>query len=273
MIDLFGEPVKEKASPHLSTKWIYRPRGQAGEYAELATNPYKGCGHSCAYCYVPRITKQKRSEFNEGAVLRKGYMHGLLHDARVWQSCKASGQVMLSFTTDPYPPQHHIETREILTTLRNHGMAFCTLSKGGKRALRDIDLFRPTHDAYAATLTSLDASFSRKWESGAADPDDRISTLKTFHDKGIFTWVSLEPTLDVESSIEIVHRTHEFVDLYKIGRVNYIGLTQTTDWESYTHRMIDTVQQLGVKHYFKKDLQSYLPTGYHNPMRIPQNHA
>ena len=29
---------------------IYAPRGQAGEYAKLATNPYRGCGHACAYC-------------------------------------------------------------------------------------------------------------------------------------------------------------------------------------------------------------------------------
>jgi hypothetical protein len=26
---------------------IYAPTGQAGEYAALATNPYRGCGHQC----------------------------------------------------------------------------------------------------------------------------------------------------------------------------------------------------------------------------------
>jgi DNA repair photolyase len=35
---------------------IYRPAGEAGEYAPLATNPYRGCGHKCAYCYVPLAT-------------------------------------------------------------------------------------------------------------------------------------------------------------------------------------------------------------------------
>jgi DNA repair photolyase len=29
---------------------IYAPSGQAGEYAPLATNPYRGCGHKCSYC-------------------------------------------------------------------------------------------------------------------------------------------------------------------------------------------------------------------------------
>ena len=32
---------------------IYAPKGQAGEYAPLATNPYRGCGHGCAYCLHP----------------------------------------------------------------------------------------------------------------------------------------------------------------------------------------------------------------------------
>jgi hypothetical protein len=28
--------------------YIYAPRGQAGEYAPLATNPYRGCGEAMA---------------------------------------------------------------------------------------------------------------------------------------------------------------------------------------------------------------------------------
>src|SRR5262249_48658496 len=34
---------------------IYAPAGQAGEYASLASNPYRGCGNQCSYCYVPRV--------------------------------------------------------------------------------------------------------------------------------------------------------------------------------------------------------------------------
>jgi hypothetical protein len=37
---------------------IYAPKGQAGEYAPYALNLYRGCGHGCAYCYVPNVTKQ-----------------------------------------------------------------------------------------------------------------------------------------------------------------------------------------------------------------------
>ncbi|MCC8963756.1 radical SAM protein [Bradyrhizobium sp. Pear76] len=252
--------------------YIYAPRGQAGEYAPLAANPYRGCGHKCAYCYVPRVTKQDRGEFNAGAVVRGNYLDELRRDAVKYQALGVTEQVMISFTSDPYHPGDTTTTRKALEILIDHGLGICTLTKGGTRGLRDIDLFRRDRDAFASTLTSLDTAFSRKWESGAADPDDRIAALKAFHGRGIFTWVSLEPTIDVEASLSIVDATHEFVDLYKVGRVNYLPITKTEDWESYTHRMVNRLQQLGKKHYIKKDLQPFLPEGYHNPLRIPQHH-
>lgn len=266
-------PVKEAHGAGLpGCSIIYAPKGQAGEYAPLATNPYRGCGHKCAYCYVPRVTKQDRAEFDAGAVLRKNYIARLRADAEKYQKAGITEQVMFSFTTDPYHPYDTDPTRTSINILLEHGLAFCTLTKGGSRALRDFNYFRPNRDAFASTLTSTDDAFSKKWERAAAPPSDRISTLRKFHDNGIFTWVSLEPTLDIEESLKVVEATHQFVDLYKVGRVNYIGLTQTTDWKTYTLRMIDLLQKRGKKHYIKKDLQPYLPEGYHNPLRIPQHH-
>lgn len=252
---------------------IYAPRGQAGEYAKLSTNPYRGCGHKCAYCYVPKVLRMERPEFDAMATPRPDFLRALTKDAIKYRDHGITEQVMLSFTTDPYHPFDNSLTRDVLRVLQEHGLGICTLTKGGKRALRDLDMFRPDRDAFASTLTSLDASFSAKWERGAADPADRITTLQAFHRAGIFTWVSLEPTLDTESSLAIIETTHEFVDLYKIGRANYLPMTSTTDWESYTHRILETVNRLGVKHYIKQDLQKYLPAGYYNPRYINQFHG
>ncbi len=252
---------------------IYAPAGQAGEYAPLATNPYRGCGHGCAYCYVPAVLRMTRPDFDAGANPRENFLAALKKDAMKYRALGSSEQVMLSFTTDPYHPGDNALTRDVLKELAAHGLGFCTLTKGGARALRDIDLFRPARDAFASTLTSIDDSFSKKWERNAALPVDRIETLRKFHARGIFTWVSLEPTLNVESSLQLVRETHEFVDLFKIGRANYLPMTKNTDWENYTHRMIELCTKLGVKHYIKKDLQGYLPEGYHNPRYIQQHHG
>ena len=254
--------------------YIYAPEGQAGEYAPLAANPYRGCGHGCSYCYVPLVLKMKRDEFDAGATARPDYLVKLEKDAKKYQAAGIAEQVFFSFTTDVYSPFDTSLTRPSLQIVQEHGMGICVLTKGGSRALADIDLYRPDRDCFASTLTSVDDAFSKKWERNAAQPDDRIATLKKFHDRGIFTWVSLEPTLSVEASLAIVEATHEFVDHFKIGRANYLKeLTRTTDWEDYTHRMIDLCGKLGVSHYIKQDLQRYLPTGYYNPLRRQQHHG
>lgn len=250
---------------------IYAPRGQAGEYAKLATNPYRGCGHKCAYCYVPKVLRMDRPTFDAGAFPRPNFIESLRKDGVKYREAGITEQVMLSFTTDPYHPTDNSLTIQVLDSLKSFGLGFCTLTKGGSRALRDIAMFRPNRDAFASTLTSLDDEFSLKWERGAALPGDRITTLEKFHNAGIFTWVSLEPTLDCNSSIAIIERTHKFVDLFKIGRANYLPMTNSTDWEDYTHRILEVVNRLGVKHYIKHDLQKYLPDGYYNPKYINQH--
>jgi hypothetical protein len=253
-------------------QYIYAPKGQAGEYAPLACNPYRGCGHKCRYCYVPGVLRMPRAEFDAGAVPRPDFLRNLSKDAAKYHAAGSREQVMLSFTTDPYHPTDTALTRQTLEVLRDYGLGFCTLTKGGTRALRDLDLFRPDRDAFATTLTSLDDDFSLKWEPDAALPADRLEALKSFHEGGIFTWVSLEPTLDAASSLAVVAATHRFVDLYKVGRVNYLPMTKTTDWQDYTLRMVGLLRKLGAKHYIKHDLQGYLPAGYDNPLRVRQSH-
>jgi DNA repair photolyase len=61
--------------------YIYAPRGQAGEYAPLASNPYRGCGHGCAYCYVPNVIKMPRLDFDAGATPRPNFLAELRKDA------------------------------------------------------------------------------------------------------------------------------------------------------------------------------------------------
>lgn len=243
---------------------IYAPKGQAGEYARLATNMYRGCGHKCFYCYVPGVLHMTREEFDSGAVDRTTYRRDLPKDARKYQSLGIAEQVLLCFTTDPYHPFDTSLTRETIEVLIEHGMAFCTLTKGGSRALRDLDLFRPERDAFAASLTLLDEAMSARMEPGAATPQDRIETLKRFREAGLYTWVSLEPVIDPEQTLEIIRQTYRFVNLYKVGRINYSTLTKRTDWKAFTHRVIELFDKTGSEHYIKEDLQPYLPEGYQN---------
>lgn len=244
--------------------YIYAPKGQAGEYARLATNPYRGCGHKCAYCYVPAVLRMSRPDFDAGANLRPGYIENLKRDAVKYQAAGISENVLMSFTTDPYHPGDNTATRETIKILQARGLRVTTLTKGGSRALRDIDLFRPGLDHFASTLTSTDAAFSRKWERGAAEPLDRMAALHRFHKSGIFTWVSLEPVLNVRHTMEVIEATAHFVDFYKVGKVNYVTLPEPIDWREFTALVTKVLNDRGKAHYIKKDLQPYLPPGYKN---------
>ena len=220
--DLFGAPAG--AMPVITpdgvsikgSKTIYAPKGLAGEYAVLACNPYDGCGHACDYpCYVPTggFTRLTREQFDAGATLRGNFLTLLRADAAKYQAAGITEQVLLSFTSDPYHGGDTRPTREALEILIEHGLAFCTLTKGGRRPFRDLDLFRPTRDAFAVTLISVDDDFCRRWEPKAPLPASRIAALKAFFEAGIFTWTSIEPVIDPEMALAVVEATHEIVDL------------------------------------------------------------
>jgi DNA repair photolyase len=200
---------------------IYAPKGQAGEYSKLAVNPYRGCGHSCVYCYVPAVIHMRRQDFDAGATPKPGFLDRVKKGATKYKEHGITDQVMLSFTTDTYPGDTRL-TRDVLMTLKAHGMAFCTLTKGGTRALRDLDLFRPDRDAFASTLTTLDNGQSLQWERNAALPPDRLKTLRTFDDAGIFTWVSLEPVYDTEMTLALIDSGQAI--LAGTGAAGYRGL-------------------------------------------------
>jgi DNA repair photolyase len=254
---------------------IYRPANNAGEYAAFATNPYERCGHGCKYCYVPNAMHITRPEFNLPGQLRERYLERLDVGARVFANAgltREQEQVFITFSSDPWHTGDTTPTPKVFDRLIDHGLAFCTLTKGGGKSLRDIGWFRPKFDAYAVTLTSLDRDFAAKWEPHAAEPDDRIDALKKFSERGVFTWASIEPTLSVEHSLAVIEATSGFVDLYKIGKANYLKeITSKTDWRDYTLRVCDLLQRLGNLHYIKRDLQEFLPADYHNPLRVPQH--
>lgn len=256
---------------------IYRPAGNAGEYAPLATNPWKGCGHGCVYCYVPNATHIDRALFNKAAVFRgEDYVRRLGRDLARHQHLSGgpNEQIFITFSSDPFHLGDLTPTRRVIEILHEGGLAHCTLSKGGGRALPFLSMYRPERDAYACTLTTFDDDrFSKRWEPFAALPSERVGTLRVFHDQGIFTWASLEPTIDAASSLKIIRETHSFVNLFKIGKANYIpNVAKNVDWRAYTLEAVNLCEQLGARYYIKRDLQEHLPAGYQNPLRVRQHH-
>lgn len=123
-------------------KTIYQPKGQAREYGEWAANPYRGCGHKCAYCYVPAVLHMPRADFDAGAVLRDGFIEGFEKDAARMQKNGQSVNIFFCFTTDMYNPSalwsnstyHHARLANISGNkrhqLKKSKCEMCGTSKG-----------------------------------------------------------------------------------------------------------------------------------------------
>jgi DNA repair photolyase len=173
--------------------------------------------------------------------------------------------VLLCFTCDPYQPLDVTEavTRRTIQLLHEYRVKAVVLTKGGSRSARDFDLLstRPDLSAYGATLTFVSAKDSAEWEPGAAPPSDRMRALKRAHNLGIPTWASLEPVVDPKQSLEIIRRTHEYVDTYKIGKWNYDKRANTIDWAAFATSAVTLLRSLGKEYYIKQDLAVFLPRG------------
>lgn len=239
---------------------IYKPTGKAAEYAHLALNLYTGCDNGCTYCYGPSVLHVSREDF-----VKVNPRNGVLHAARVqmnkWKIPQKGrdgmnhGRILLCFTCDPYPSIDTSITRNALAMLRNVGTPFTVLTKSGKRALRDMEIYGP-NDAFGTTLTFTSTEDSKKWEPNAALPDDRMETLRKFHEAGIHTWVSFEPVIDPEQTLELIKLTHGFVDHYKVGKLNY--LRSSIDWRLFGIKVLKTLNRLCKRYYIKRDLAEYL---------------
>jgi len=241
---------------------IYEPRGRAAEYAPLAANLYRGCDHACVYCYSPAVLRMKREDFARSAPRNNGIMQKFEKDVIEMKRKDDERPVLLSFTCDAY---QHIDVQELLTRralkcLFDHGRNVIILTKGGKRSERDFDLMAANkeHVQYAVTLVFADDAEALEKEPNAAPTSERIEVLERAHTLGIETWVSLEPVYYPEDSLELIDRTKDFVDLYKVGTLNHQPEARRIDWHKFATDVKAKLESIGVNYYIKKDLRKYL---------------
>ncbi len=167
--------------------------------------------------------------------------------------------VFLSFACDPYQP---IDTeigltREALIVLFTYGRKVVLLTKGGERSMRDFDIIARNADRvkYGATLVFQDDGASRLHEPNAAPTSRRIDALKAAHDLGIRTWVSLEPVYNPEDTFALIDITRDFVDEYRVGRLNYRPEAREVDWDKFALEVEKKLKSTGREYYIKSDLK------------------
>jgi len=230
-------------------KAIYEPGGRT-EFAKLALNLYAGCSHGCRYCY-------NKDKFPGSCAdrVKKSSFENIESDLR---KLDGTDRIHLSYVGDPYDlgRQDNRDMRQVLIKLRKHNHPFQILTKGGTKAVEDFDLYGP-NDWFGATLTFDNDADSKTWEPGAALPEDRISALRIAHERGIRTWVSLEPVIDPAQTLHLIDMAHEFVDLFWVGKLNHMPeLEAKIDWPKFRTDAKALLQRHGKQYKIKYDLST-----------------
>ena len=239
---------------------IYRPTGNAGEYAELACNLYQGCGHGCVYCYAPGVLRVKREDFHDPSQIRP--RDNILRELQA-QAGKMAGDkrpILLCFTSDPYQPREQDLqiTRGALEILADSRLQPQILTKAGPWAIeRDLDILQRCNGIWAATLTTDDAEESGLWKPQAALPEERIQALRTAKKAGLQTWVSFEPVYNTQAVLRLIERTSPFVDVFKVGKLNRHSKAGEIDWAQFLKDVEARLNAVGADYYLKNDLRKY----------------
>lgn len=230
---------------------IYQPAGRAREYAEWACNIYRGCDHDCTYCYAPAVLRMDRAEFHAD-VQPRGDLLEISNEATRLSKAGNTAPILLCFTCDPYSPGAIScvgWTRTCIHEIHDAGQRVTILSKGGRRALADLDILGPG-DEFATTLT---LHHPEEWEPHSAPTRDRIEALWAAQDAGLRTWASFEPVLDPAQTLELIEEAAPYLSLAKVGIANHIGLHH--DWADFGRRAEALCQSLGLDYLLKHDLR------------------
>lgn len=239
---------------------IYEPAGAAREYSPLACNLYQGCTHGCTYCFAPDCLRKSPEQFRSVTAPRPGILEQL--DKDLAKLTDRTVPVQFCFTSDPYQPDEHEHqtTRKALALCVKHGQAFQVLTKGGIRAHRDVDILKRGGTFGTTLLFSEDADMV-KWEPGAANVASRVNAIRFMHDRGVRTWVSVEPVVIPEQAVWLIRNLSDIVDEWRVGKLNHNAHANTVDWTRFAREVLSALEDSGRDYMIKDALQPYLPQG------------
>jgi DNA repair photolyase len=238
---------------------IYIPSGKAAEYSPLALNYFRGCTHGCTYCYATKMIKRYDKNFSPGTITHNKNFSEFENSCKKFQGCNK--QILLQFMSDSYCGYGHDITTKILEILLKYKFKVNILSKGGFRILKDLGLFKEFgKDIIIGCSLTFDNNFdSFRFEPDAAEPGERIETLKILQNNNIRTWASFEPVIFPEQTYTLLKKIHSNVEFAKFGKINYDSfLEKKVNWNTFLKSIIERCNNYKLPFYIKESLQPFL---------------
>jgi len=165
-------------------------------------NPYTGCEHRCAFCYVRAYELRADRPFDDryGRTVRvKVNVAGVLRSELSRRSWRKE-TVVIGAATDPYQPAEgrYRLTRQCLQVLRDFSNAAGMITRG-PMIVRDIDvlsdLARRASLHITFSIPTIDDDIWRRTEPGTAHPKQRLRAIEKLVAAGIDVGVGMAPIL------------------------------------------------------------------------------
>jgi len=178
---------------------------------DYSLNPYRGCQHNCAYCYVPNVLRIKRNNWGKFVDVKTNIPNVLSNELRK----KKSGVVAISTVTDPYQEveKKYKLTRYCLEQLLMHDFPVSIQTKSNL-IKRDIDIISKfTEIEVMVSIGTLDDNERKKLEPYTSSISERLEVLKKFSEIGINTSVffgPIYPTVTDENLIYLIDKFENF---------------------------------------------------------------
>jgi DNA repair photolyase len=165
-------------------------------------NPYMGCVHRCAFCYVRSFERRadRPADDRYGRSIRvKVNIAGQLRRELARRSWAGEG-IAIGAATDPYQPAEgrYRLTRSCLETLAGAANPFGLITRG-PLIVRDLDVLahaaRRADVSVTFSIPTLDLDVWRQTEPGTAPPRQRLRALERLVAAGIRATVGMAPIL------------------------------------------------------------------------------
>lgn len=197
------------------------------EYGDYTLNHIQGCSHGCKYpCYAfmmaKRFGKVKTYEDWVNPCIVENTLELLEIELPKYKD--KIKMLHLCFTTDPFMYGREDISKlslEILKKANSEGVNCSVLTKG---ILPNELIQLSKNNEYGITIVSLDEAFINEYEPNAASVQQRIASLRSLHDAGCKTWVSIEPYPTpnfIEQNIIDILNEVSFCDKIIFGRIHY----------------------------------------------------
>jgi DNA repair photolyase len=174
---------------------------------QFTINPYRGCEHSCKYCYAPNILRVSRSTWGSFVDVKKNIPTILSKELKRTKPAL----VGISSVTDPYQPleEKYKVTLYCLEQLQKNKFPISIITKS-PLILRDIDVLKKfEHSEITISISTLDDSISRILEPKAPTIKQRLDALTKLSAEGFNTYAFLGPLLPIlntENVSEMISR-------------------------------------------------------------------